>query len=378
MDDEFHFLEGLRRRLRPYRREWEIVFVQNGKEALGEMQKAAFDAVVLDLYMPGMNGFDLLGAILEDERTKDIPVIVLTGGKDQDLKRRALDLGATDLLGKPVELEDLLARLRSVLRLKAYQDEIKAMNAELEQRIEEHTRYLMQARVIQSLSLQEELPVDDHIVFTTHYIPHDLIGGDYYAIAQLDIGCYGFFLADITGHGIPAALYTMHLRSLWNQNRHLIVSPSVFAEVMNDSLCRLIEGGGHFAAAICGMFDLRQETLTLCSAGNPPPLVIHSNDEFEHVNCAGLPLGCIEGTSYEETVVETRAGDCVLLFTDGAVEIRHAAGEYLNADGLVEILRELGYPRSDAGFQDIEDQLLKYSNQIGFDDDLTFIEARLT
>ncbi len=147
VDDESNFLEGLKRGLHRNYRNWEMVFLQDPFNALAEARTTRFDAIVTDVQMPGMNGFDLLEALHQDQRTRDIPVIVLTGTDDRDLKRKALDLGATDLLTKPIHLEDLSARLNSVLRLKAYQDELKALNADLEQRVERRTRDLKWARL---------------------------------------------------------------------------------------------------------------------------------------------------------------------------------------------------------------------------------------
>ena len=74
---------------------------------------------------------------------------------------------------------------------------------------------LERAKAIQRLAIEQELPADHRIEFTTHYVPHDIIGGDYLAVRQLDDDRYGLMLADVTGHGIAAALYTMHLSQLW-------------------------------------------------------------------------------------------------------------------------------------------------------------------
>ena len=147
VDDEPNFLDGLRRMLSRQRQIWDMHFVNGVDEAEGKMREMDFDAVVSDVMMPLRDGFSLLASIRETERTKDVPVIMLTGLKERDLKRRALEMGATDLLNKPVEQEDLVVRLDSVLRLKSYQDEIKAQNALLEQKVRERTRQLMDSRL---------------------------------------------------------------------------------------------------------------------------------------------------------------------------------------------------------------------------------------
>lgn len=146
VDDEQNFLDGIRRMLRDQRDSWSMEFVNGVEEALERCAEIEFDTVVSDVNMPVKTGLDLLEALRGDERTRTIPIIILTGNAETDLKRQALDLGATDLLNKPVGHEDLVARLRSVLRLKEYQDELRDQNAYLEQRVRERTADLENAR----------------------------------------------------------------------------------------------------------------------------------------------------------------------------------------------------------------------------------------
>ncbi|MBI2472478.1 MAG: response regulator [Planctomycetes bacterium] len=133
VDDEPNFLDGLRRLMRSQREIWDMYFVSNSYEAFDQICKTGVDAVISDIMMPCMDGFELLVKIRSTEWTKDIPVLILTGSSENHLKQRALDMGATDLLNKPVNREDVIARINSMLRLKAYQDEIVAQNALLEQ-----------------------------------------------------------------------------------------------------------------------------------------------------------------------------------------------------------------------------------------------------
>jgi putative two-component system response regulator len=146
VDDEPLFLEGIRRTLRNQRKHWEMVFVNSGFEALREVSRIDYDTIVTDIKMPGMDGFALLAALREAERTREVPVIVLTGNSEHDLKRRALDMGATDLLNKPVHPDDLIARLRNALRTKEYQDQIKTYSSSLELKVAERTAELEASR----------------------------------------------------------------------------------------------------------------------------------------------------------------------------------------------------------------------------------------
>ncbi|MBN2211372.1 MAG: response regulator [Sedimentisphaerales bacterium] len=147
VDDDPAFLHGLRRLLFAQRKVWEMNFVLSADEALEETLQQHYDLIISDVSMPGKDGFELLGMLREREQTQDIPVIILTGGDELSYKRRALDMGATDLLNKPVSQEDLVARIWSALRLKSYQDELKQQKSLLENKVQERTAELEDSRL---------------------------------------------------------------------------------------------------------------------------------------------------------------------------------------------------------------------------------------
>ncbi|MBN1346006.1 MAG: SpoIIE family protein phosphatase [Phycisphaerae bacterium] len=241
----------------------------------------------------------------------------------------------------------------------------------------EYTEF-QRIKKILALTLQDELPAGDRIRFKSYHLPQDVIGGDYYAVRKLDEDRYGFLLGDVTGHGVCAALYTIYLNSLWESHWDLISRPSEFAETVSGALRDLIREDEPFAASLCGLIDLETGRLHLVGAGNPPPFIIRADGTYEHPRCYGLPLGAIKGATYEESVIDVGRGDCVLFFTDGALEISRGDGEQLGVSGLQEILERLGYPDPGVEFKAIEEELLSASNRIRFDDDLTFLEMRLT
>ncbi len=145
VDDESHVLASLRRLLHNHHKDWDMTFVTNVDDALQKISEADMDVVVSDITMPGKDGFDLLTTLRSHSKTRDIPMIMLTGLGDREVKRQALDLGATDLLNKPVDFEELLARLNNSFRLKSYLDEIKGFNETLGKKVEERTNELAEA-----------------------------------------------------------------------------------------------------------------------------------------------------------------------------------------------------------------------------------------
>ena len=168
VDDDQRMLDALRRTLHEQSDDWSMTFVRHPETAWERLLEATYDAVVTDVKMPGVNGLDLLDRIRRTDKTKDVPVVVLTGLNDHDLKARALDLGAVDLLNKPVEPSHLIARLRNVLQTRAYEDGLRATNDSLAEKISQQDADLAQSRMsfVCSLGMAAESRDED----TGHHV----------------------------------------------------------------------------------------------------------------------------------------------------------------------------------------------------------------
>jgi len=147
VDDERPVLEALTRALRRQRDQWNIVCANDGQEAWEQLLEAAYDAVVSDVRMPGLSGLELLQRMQSHEQTRDVPVVMITGLGDHGLKQQALSLGAADLLNKPVDSGQLVARLTNVLRLKEHLDQLKRSREELEQTVHQQALELNRSRL---------------------------------------------------------------------------------------------------------------------------------------------------------------------------------------------------------------------------------------
>jgi PAS domain S-box-containing protein len=232
------------------------------------------------------------------------------------------------------------------------------------------------ARKIQSQSLEQDLPQDPRLAFSAFYVPFDIVGGDYYTIQPLDTDRYGFFVADMEGHGVAAALYTMHLNILSKRHFELLKNPSEFASAINEELIRVFGEDVSFATAMCGFVDAGNGKIRLTGAGGPPPLIIRSDGRVERLKSSGLPLGVMEAVPYQEKSSHLLPGDALLLCSDGATEIHDAGGKELGIEGFVRILKTLDYPATKLSMPLLEEKLLKFSNAIRLPDDLTMVEIR--
>lgn len=155
VDDERPLLNGIKRMLFDYRDKWQMVFESDAVAAELLLDKTSFDIVVLDVKMPKLSGFDLLEKLKHGPTPSDSEVIMLTGLNDTSLKRKALGMGATDLLAKPVCKDDLIARVNNVLSLKYYRDQLDEQNLALKKQLEQAQKTeligLMAAGVIHDL-----------------------------------------------------------------------------------------------------------------------------------------------------------------------------------------------------------------------------------
>jgi putative two-component system response regulator len=147
VDDDTNIHKGLNRLFQQQKVNWTYRFAAGVDEAIAIIDEGEVDAVISDIKMPARDGFDLLVHLRHTARWQDLPIVMLTGLDNPVLKSKALDLGATDLLNKPINPDDLLARIRSVLYIKECQDRIKLQNCHLENLVRQRTEALAATRL---------------------------------------------------------------------------------------------------------------------------------------------------------------------------------------------------------------------------------------
>jgi len=233
---------------------------------------------------------------------------------------------------------------------------------------------LRRAKVIQDHLLESELPNDPRVRFDVLYIPEELVGGDFYRLEALGADCYAILLADVMGHGVASALYTMQLRSLWEECRADLTSPSRFMTGLNRRLQRLVGPGGYFATAVFLLLNVASGELRYVRAGHPSPLLLRSNGAFERLDHKSPALGLRAEAAYTETVTHLDRNDSLLLFTDGAIELENKQGEELGEAGLIRLLE--WSPNTRLDLRRIEQSLLEFTNLIRLPDDLTLLSVR--
>jgi PAS domain S-box-containing protein len=232
---------------------------------------------------------------------------------------------------------------------------------------------LERASGIQKQAMDISLPEDSRVAFALHISPLEYVCGDFLRVERLDENRYGIMAADVTGHGVAAALYTMQLRSLWEALKDDLTHPEVFTSRMNDELAILVRDNFYFATAICGVLDLKQGAFEYAGAGHPQPFVFHADGSVEALSTRGMALGMLAGEDYPRHTLRLREGDTILIYSDGAVEQIDPEGKRLEEEGFLELLRKEGFPARMNSLAKIEEALLQTAGTLFLGDDLSLL-----
>lgn len=235
-------------------------------------------------------------------------------------------------------------------------------------------RDLVRAHHIQESLLVSDLAPDPRVTFGVRYTPSEIVGGDFYRIERLDGTCYAMMVADVMGHGVASALYTMQLRSLWEDWRSLLGTPAEFAGILSRKLRVLAGDAGYFATAVILVADVATGEVRFVSAGHPAPILLVAGDGALQLGQPQPAIGMLDDVNYQEDRCVLEPGASLLLYTDGAIEACDLAGRELGVEGLARLLeapdcRVAGVPALDR----LEERILKYSGALHPADDLTLI-----
>ncbi len=248
-------------------------------------------------------GFVLMPSIPDDMRDQISRGGLL--GADSDLPPQTIATALRGLFGR----QDSIVEMQRELRI------LSGAQGGVRQEMDRMHEELNLAAAIQQELLPVELPEAEGLECGVMYRPATYVSGDIYDVTRIDEDRLWFFVADAVGHGVPAALLTMVIsRSL--RSGAATRSPAEAMTALNADLVRTQRGRSRFATAVCGTFNLRTHEVTLCTAGHPPALVL-GGDEGRSYDSGGALLGVFEGEPYEQLTFKLRAGETLLLYSDG-------------------------------------------------------------
>ncbi len=221
-------------------------------------------------------------------------------------------------------------------------EQLREANDALRADQQDMERQLAMARRVQQnlLPQRDDYPETDALSFATEYSSMDDIGGDFYDILEISPGVYGFLIADVSGHGMPAALITAMVKVSFHTNVEPGISTDEMLSKVNEEMLEFIGDLEYFVSAFFAIYDTRTRMLRYTNAGHHPALLIRSGSgEFEKLDSDGLFIGCFEDVPYSEESVEVVPGDRLVMFTDGIIEARDFTGEQYEYERFYETMR---------------------------------------
>ncbi|MFQ5660841.1 MAG: PP2C family protein-serine/threonine phosphatase [Gammaproteobacteria bacterium] len=353
---------------------YEVIEAEDGPEAIALFAQVLPDIVLLDLFMPGMDGCEAARRIKDLSQSREIyiPIIFLTASTDEKLLAACLAAGGDDFLGKPYSMVILRARIEAMLRNKAMHDLVSRQKRELEEN-QQANRLEMEIaeKIITNISRSAELDFGN---IRYSILPVDLLSGDLIIGVQTPAKGQMFLIADFTGHGLGAAIGAMVVADVF----YAMVAKgapmkTIIAEI-NHKLNRILPVGRFMAACVLEIHPGYRD-VSLFNAGLPDVLV-RSNPVDIHFRLASahLPLGILPNAKLDIKIehFQVTTGDRIYVYSDGLIEVNNEYGEMFGNSRLHECLCSVADP--DVVYRTILDAVDRFRGEAGQNDDICLLE----
>jgi signal transduction histidine kinase/serine phosphatase RsbU (regulator of sigma subunit) len=342
------------------------VQAMSGMEALNLIKEGLQpDLILLDVMMPRMSGFEVCRELRQTHSSLELPILILTAKNQTRDLIAGLEAGANDYLAKPFDKRELLARVNTLLALKKavdLRDELVAVEQELDV-----------ARRIQQSILPAKVPQLPKLDIQVRYRPMNSVGGDFYDFYDIDDQHLGVMVADVSGHGVPAAIIAAMAKIAFSVQKPIARNASKVLTSMNHTLVDKI--GKQLLTVGYVYFNLESVKLFHANAGHWPLLIWKKQAQTLHkLKPDGVIMGWLTDMDYASVEIDLEPGDRVLLYTDAIVETRNSADELFGEERLHQLIHD----KQDLPAAEFADYLLDHltawtSQDNGFEDDLTMI-----
>lgn len=318
-----------------------LCFASNGVEALEVAQKERPDLIILDLVMPEKDGFEFCEIYRSDVKNKSVPILVLTSVDNAEERARVFEVGASDVVSKPISSTEIIARTRIHIERSKLFGKLKDYYNQMEE----------QMIAIQAMQ-QELLPDQDRVTALTNtpglsidswYEASDLLAGDFWGVKEISEKMFAIYNVDFSGHGALASLNTFRLQSVMESENFDWSDPEEVMMRVNRFLVDAVRTGT-FATMIYCVFDLEKNEITYTASGSPYPLLTDHKGEgsWRLLESKGLPLGVSREATFEVRSCKFEPGNSFMLYSDGLTEAPKPDCPALSDTELGEVILAIG------------------------------------
>lgn len=374
MDLELLLTQYFRRKIR--KGEYEFVFAHNGLEALTMMVKHPDIEIILsDINMPEMDGLTLLAKVNE-MRNPALKVIMVSAYGDMGNIRQAMNNGAFDFATKPIDLDDLSVTIEKAIDQINYVHQMQKEHSQLESLKGD----LAIASEIQQAILPRVFPpfpeIADKLDIAASMTPAKDVGGDFYDLFRIDDERIGFVIADVSGKGIPAAIFMAVSRTLIRATGVRGGSPAECIAYSN-KLLAAESVDCMFVTVFYGIININTGEINYCNAGHNPPYVLKHDGKVEPLPTMGDPMvGAIDGLPYHEATLQLEKGDALVMYTDGVTEAMNIDYQQFGEERLEETLEDVAMHNCQEMVDAIKSDVAAFAGEAEQSDDITVLTLK--
>ncbi|WP_253276401.1 PP2C family protein-serine/threonine phosphatase [Synechococcus sp. PCC 6312] len=304
---------------------YEVTTTNHGEAGISTAREIQPALIICDWMMPGLDGLEVCRRIKADPDLASIFFVLLTAKDDIADRIRGLDAGADEFLSKPIERDELRARVQAGLRLYQANQELKEQKHLLETELNEAAIY------VRSLLPK---PVAAPLNIDLRFIPSSQLGGDCCDFFWLDETHLVLFLLDVSGHGLGAALPSVSLLNLLRSQKESVPQdfyhPARILSFLNDGF-QMSDQNDKYFTIWYGVYNRSSQYLTYASAGHPPALLIHpdleQNIQVTPLKTPSLPIGMFDDVTYQTATHPVAPGSMLYVFSDGIYEFNTVSGQ---------------------------------------------------
>lgn len=339
VDDQLIVAESLKEMLKD-QSDLHLHYCSDPGMALKMAEKVKPTVILQDLVMPDMDGLQLVKYFKANQKTENIPIIVLSSKEDPKIKSEAFAIGADDYMVKLPDSLELIARIRyhskAYIRLLERNDAFQRLNDNqkiLEQELADAANY------VKSLL---PVPIENGLQSDWRFIPSMQLGGDAFNYHWLDDRHFAIYLIDVCGHGVGAALHAISvMNSIRTQN--LPSTDYLNPVAVLTSLNKAFPMDKHnqlFFTIWYGVLDTQEMTITYANGGHPPAILINKKTGNMHtLTSPGMVIGAMRDVEYQSTQSKIEEGDILYIFSDGVYEIYRSNGALFTFQEFIEMLK---------------------------------------
>lgn len=356
--------------------DYRIKAATNGEAALRIVDRQLPDIILLDIMMPGMSGLEVCQRLKADPRSADVPIIFLTAKDQTEDETEGFSLGAADYILKPVNPPILQARVKTHLALKQSMDSLQETSAALARAKERMEQELRVGRDIQKSMLPTQVPACHQVTLRASMEAAREVGGDFYDYFMLGDRELCFCVADVSGKGVPSALFMAMSKMLIKSRAPDDRNPGAIISRVNAELSEE-NPECMFVTVFLGLLDIETGELRYANAGHNPPLLRRASGEVEAVADRHGPVaGIMPGEAYGESSLTLAPGDVLLVFTDGVTEAMDVDEQLYGDDRLLALVQSVAESSAGSLVDAVNDSVAEFAAGAEQADDITMLAVQ--